>query len=368
MVPLKFSKLIYLLGAGASVDAQVPDFNRVWRDFEQHFGWSQKFDYLPKGNSGRALDVVWNYVRDAQLHDPSFNDFEQLCKDLHTEYDMCLKNLTETLRTDEPLLNRMRSLMRAEFSIRRRFVDLIEVDFDDLLHRGNLIEQYSAILDYANGHAVDIFTLNNDLLVEWLCKQWRVSLADGFDDEGVMDPDTWASYRRIGLQIRMYKLHGSINWYRKDHNGPIAKWPSQKSIRGLFKRETAEIPLLKIPLIWPGLYDEMPEIATWRGYLHEALIRARCVVIAGYNLRDPVIRKIVENALSTWPKPTQRRIFIVCGSTYGKELSEFIQKINSCGHTITVGTNSDTFKGGRFPAVLRVPEFRSQVETALLAD
>lgn len=367
---MKFSKLIYLLGAGASVQAKVPDFKRVWRDFEQNFGWSRRFDYVPKGNSGRALEGAWTYVRRAQRKNPAFNDFEKLCKHLHTEYAFRLKNLTPTQQTDENLLNRLRSLLRAEFSIRRRFVDLIDIDFDDLDDKKNLIVQYGAMLDWAEGNTADVFTLNNDLLVEWLCKQWKIKLADGFNDAGEMDSKAWSCYQRTDRRVRLYKLHGSINWYRKDDKSLIAKWPSQKSIRGLLKRETAEIPLLKIPLIWPGLYDEMPEIATWRDtYLQMALEEARCVVIAGYNLRDDVIRKIVQDSLSKWSRPTQRRIFVVCGGgTYGDVLTAFIDEMNSSGQTIAISTNSEKFMGGRFPDVLNVPAFRSQVEAALAAS
>lgn len=66
-------------------------------------------------------------------------------------------------------------------------------------------------------HHADIFTLNHDLLVEKLCKENKVNYADGFSElDGEIrwyQPSIWDEE----YQVKIYKLHGSRNWYLVRH-------------------------------------------------------------------------------------------------------------------------------------------------------
>lgn len=61
---------------------------------------------------------------------------------------------------------------------------------------------------------VDILTLNHDLLVERFLKQRGIPFVDGFSDSDgdvrYFDPTVFES----ATKIRVFKLHGSIDWYR----------------------------------------------------------------------------------------------------------------------------------------------------------
>jgi len=59
----------------------------------------------------------------------------------------------------------------------------------------------------------DIFTLNHDLLVEAELQKNQITFADGFSEE-IGDITAYnASWQRNDAPVRLYKLHGSINWY-----------------------------------------------------------------------------------------------------------------------------------------------------------
>ena len=60
----------------------------------------------------------------------------------------------------------------------------------------------------------DVFTLNHDLLIERLFDQFGVDYADGFGQkDGDVQTFNW-SWNAPAANIRLFKLHGSIDWYR----------------------------------------------------------------------------------------------------------------------------------------------------------
>ena len=64
---------------------------------------------------------------------------------------------------------------------------------------------------------LNLFTLNHDLLLEKLCESLSLDYSDGFSapdgDVRWYKPDEWDSESRI----KIYKLHGSRNWYLVRH-------------------------------------------------------------------------------------------------------------------------------------------------------
>jgi hypothetical protein len=60
---------------------------------------------------------------------------------------------------------------------------------------------------------LDIFTLNHDLLLERQLEQEGIAFADGFGEHaGDAMRFNW-SWNKDGMGVRLYKLHGSIDWY-----------------------------------------------------------------------------------------------------------------------------------------------------------
>lgn len=73
---------------------------------------------------------------------------------------------------------------------------------------------------------LDIFTLNHDVLIEGQCKDTGLQLEDGFADRrGELRAfNGWPEHAR--QKVRLFKLHGSVNWFLYDFPG----WAHQYAI------------------------------------------------------------------------------------------------------------------------------------------
>jgi hypothetical protein len=81
---------------------------------------------------------------------------------------------------------------------------------------------YSHLISWINGinrdYAVEIFTTNYDLLLEEAMEQARTPYFDGFSGAktAFFDPSSISSNDMPPRWIRLWKLHGSINWSRNN--------------------------------------------------------------------------------------------------------------------------------------------------------
>lgn len=86
---------------------------------------------------------------------------------------------------------------------------------------------YSDTISWINGinreHAVEIFTTNYDLLLEEAMERSRTPYFDGFSGarSAFFDPSSISSNDLPPRWIRLWKLHGSINWARNEKNEVI---------------------------------------------------------------------------------------------------------------------------------------------------
>jgi len=87
---------------------------------------------------------------------------------------------------------------------------------------------YSHLVAWINGiqreHAVEVFTTNYDLLFEEAMERARTPYFDGFSGSksAFFDPSTISSNDLPPRWIRLWKLHGSINWSRSP-NGDVIR-------------------------------------------------------------------------------------------------------------------------------------------------
>lgn len=83
---------------------------------------------------------------------------------------------------------------------------------------------FSDLIAWINGinrdHAIEVFTTNYDLLFEEAMERSRTPYFDGFSGsrEAFFDPSTISSNDLPPRWIRLWKLHGSINWTRNCNN------------------------------------------------------------------------------------------------------------------------------------------------------
>lgn len=148
---------------------------------------------------------------------------------------------------------------------------------------------------------LDIGTLNHDLLVESLLSEASADFVDGFGDpQGEVRFFDQNVYLDQEIKIKLFKLHGSINWHRYretqddieiDRYGiPTNKdLHHSKSPTGDFYRN-----LTYQPMFLTGSYNKILDygFGIYREVhikFHEALKDQRIMVVSGYGWNDKVV-------------------------------------------------------------------------------
>lgn len=196
-------KIGILLGAGAPVSINVggadewksliPDISgltKIVKDSLQDDRCIKAFDEIEKSLPGGNIELILSRVRslsevigEAEVHGLNADGFtklsETICKEIKQVVD--------------------RSLPEGE-------------------------NPYSHLISWINGisrdYAVEIFTTNYDLLLEEAMERARTPYFDGFSGSktAFFDPSSISSNDMPARWIRLWKLHGSINWSKNTNN------------------------------------------------------------------------------------------------------------------------------------------------------
>ena len=268
-----------MLGAGASVKAGVPDTFRFVSDFE---------DSLTNAGNKRLVRKIVETLHAWQQSD--------------IDVELLLDTLTKLDAKDqEPLLRFYES---GEFILRgypeKR--PIIE-DLKDFIKKKAIIDNQDRIryldplLGFVEEHRpLSIFSVNYDTCIEQFCSVHRLDYQDGFDVN--WNPRV---FERENTDIMLYKLHGSIIWYRSDRAGYM-KLPimtDEASVR-LITGERAES-LMLYPMQKLGYEEPLLDLLTrFRNALHGCKV----LVVVGYSFRDAHLQRILLDAARSNPELT----------------------------------------------------------------
>lgn len=182
------------------------------------------------------------------------------------------------------------------------------------------LDHLTPIIDAFNDNAVDqldVATLNHDLVIETALREANVRFSDGFErPHGTLMiwNDRYSTPTR-----RLFKLHGSINWYR--YFVEIDSWQGQVSARStgdaLRARgpdgELLDFPAGGRPEILTGTFNKILSYPTGvyadqHFRFHEALRDAERLLVIGYGFRD----KAINARIIAWAeRPGDRRMIVV---------------------------------------------------------
>ena len=183
---------------------------------------------------------------------------------------------------------------------------------------------------------MNLFTLNHDCLLEFYLKDCGVDIVDGFDHENNLgirkwNPALFDSWRveKTKSMVRLFKLHGSINWQRfrpcEAHNGENAEDPWREEYFGIRSNSSlASVPDLQgrrhknldRALFLTGTFNKMfsylnPVFLELHYRFHRALGETTQLVIAGYGFGDKGINnRITDWMCSAGPNGARRMILI----------------------------------------------------------
>lgn len=154
------------------------------------------------------------------------------------------------------------------------------------------VEYLSNLRELVNSERVlDVFSLNYDLCVEEALNlrgvgQWT----NGFDDKG-WNP---ALFDDLRAGVRLFKLHGSLDWIYDPQFGVCSR-------RYPVHYAADELDFTADPLLIFGTTEKLSgrqPFITLAYHFSEALSRSKVIVAIGYSFGDPYINKMIEQAFT----------------------------------------------------------------------
>ncbi len=258
------NQVAFLFGAGASMEAGVPDTVSLINEFRV------KDD---DANVSEFLELLgrWAKQQDRPL------DIELVLETLQRLADWKEDPLSgfadKPIKIDgldaQTLLNRLRDFIKNKV-----LVDAEHITYLEPL-RG-FIDAYRPL---------HLYSANYDTAIEVLCAEHKLKYRDGFDE--AWNP---ALLDEPNVDLRLFKLHGSVTWYRSNR-GRFLKIPVllHDSSVELVTKERAEAlmlyPAQKFEYVEP-LFELL--LAAKR-----RLAESQVLIVVGYSFRDEHIRQLL---------------------------------------------------------------------------
>jgi len=258
----------------------------------------------------KLQDEVDNYYSEHPVKNPNYEDIYHIARQIYDaetgEYDNpAIQPLIDKIRPDvEPLLTTMRLLELAKEAC-HYIHDVVwrMLKAPNNIAYLNFIKEALKDSDISN---VDLFSLNQDLVLEEFLRQNNIEYTDGFDKPSTDDIRYWnpTLFEEQLHRLRLFKLHGSINWFPFRPGG----WGSDRAGIPTIKDwiNTHNHNLSYRPVILTGTYNKMLEYLTSTFIdLHYSFYRllreTRYLIISGYSFGDRGINSRIINWSYTHP-------------------------------------------------------------------
>ena len=273
----KRQDVIFLFGAGASVDAGVPDTYKFVEDFESYV----------KEVHPEFYETLLKILKIREVY-----NIEVISKERpHVDVEQLLDTLRRLIeREKEPLLY---------FYEEKQFCsDLKQGNFSELERllqnfiRKKVIVEEEDNLEYLKellkfDPPLEVFSTNYDTCIEQLCYLTHRRYTDGFDI--YWNEENFEEYS----DVKHYKLHGSVIWYQNMKTKECVKIP----VHAFGEEKPLDLRLIygedvKPLLIYPAQKAEYVEPLTDLQLMFKKrlfLKETKFVVVVGYSFRDDYI-------------------------------------------------------------------------------
>ena len=303
--------VILFLGAGASVNAGVPETFGFLNKFKESL--AENPDQLKAYD--KIIDILQKW-RESQGSAAPEVDVELLLETLERletkEQDILLR------------FHEISSYTLSGYTLKKPLKDQLK----DLIRQTGIVSASKVsylepLLGFVGeNRPLDIFSVNYDIAIEQFCSVYKREYTDGFD----LYWDA-KNFDRTDVDFRLYKVHGSILWYKTDR-GYYVKLPTktEASRVELITGEQA-VSLMLYPMRkWD--YDE--PLLEMLLKMKIALEKTHFVVVIGYSFRDDHIRRIFWDAARTNKRLTMILISPNAREIYERKLKDY--QIPELGH------------------------------------
>lgn len=265
--------VVFFLGAGASVFADVPDTQSFVSEF---------INQLTNQNDKKVVKLIVSKLN---------KWLKTNKKDAKVDIELLMETLDKLSRKeDEPLLEfyENKEYLLVGYSPKKPILEQLKtfvkskaiVSQDDI---GYLEPFLGFIKEY---HSIDIFSVNYDICIEQFCDYFQKSYRDGFEAE--WNPTVFSDLK---TDIRLYKLHGSVTWYKTSGGGFLKSMVvSDKAYLELYTGEKAESLMLYPIRKWEYAEPFLENLLALKNKL-QADATKYCIVV-GYSFRDDYVRDI----------------------------------------------------------------------------
>ena len=271
---------IYLIGAGASLPANIPGIDLITKNFFEDVVHSDKKDrYFEKSLKMHAKRL--EKITNKEFQEPDLESFLTLIVDLEDdryrkliEYKYQVKNITKA---------HLKNIKIGTHNYIRKRLECINSD---------TVEYLAPLVGTSHqGIPLNVFTMNYDGTIELICEKYNIKYSDGFNP--YWDPTT---FEDPSTMVKIFKLHGSLYWL-KSASRRVIRVP----VKGLEmdKVKYFSDDMVSEMMIYPALQKEKySEICSWLSHKFiQTLNDTRCCVIIGYRLRDKDLRENIVDAL-----------------------------------------------------------------------
>lgn len=271
--PIVTSKVAFLLGAGASAAFGYPTMGTLTEEFWREI--RSRKDYASRTEP---------FLRQWGI-EPLKEDIETVLEQLTV-----IRSLRGGgYRDDRELAAELRRL--AVETIRSAIagvgVDIVRIE-----------EHYRLLFDSVDQTTIPIFTTNYDSVLEEFAEKCKLEIIDGF-----FTPPTrkvkWSSARFHSFResnhtkrILLFKLHGSLDWYRDNNSGETFSLSSEPMCEEL---EQVALYPAETKLIFQDPYF------TCYRFFDECIRHAKLLVVIGCALRDEALKERLYNGLENNP-------------------------------------------------------------------
>jgi len=280
-------EVIFLLGAGASVDAGMPVVSELTKDLRQRLPLLPDMNGASCPDFGRIFDFIEKYDRSVA------SNYERLFEWIKLILDVEKEPFRKLVMIDisQNLLRAMAHLTMVVGAEIARILNSCQASPDYL----------SGIADFmpSNGR-LKVFTLNYDCCLEDACRVAETDVTTGFDPVN----HHWKPqlFEDQGKGINLYKLHGSLRWFgARDRNLPDDQF--RRRLITLELRPEDELPMgwerVSSPtlILGPEKVHSFDPFVTLLSEFQKALRSAKTCVIIGYGFGDPHINELIERSL-----------------------------------------------------------------------
>lgn len=156
------------------------------------------------------------------------------------------------------------------------------------------------IFEMRGDNEIPIFTTNYDCVIEEFCHENGLVCIDGFRrdsqiDEFAWNPDEFKRSTRKNRAFKLFKLHGSLNWRRRQDYAAVKVEPEEITKGSKKYKENL--------LVYPTekLTNELERVVIPEkepfGYLHilfkEIYTKSDAAIFIGFNFRDEYLNEII---------------------------------------------------------------------------